>query len=127
MREHREARQSANLQGNSHDHGRPHAHDHVGGDHGHIHGAVDPTIFTTARGIWAIKWSFVWLFITALFQVVVVWLSGSVALLADTIHNFGDAETAIPLWVAFTLARWRPSKRFTYGYGRVEDLANYAQ
>jgi len=60
---------------------------------------------------------------TALFQVVVVWLSGSVGLLADTIHNFGDAATAIPLWVAFTLARWQPSKRFTYGYGRVEDLA----
>jgi cation diffusion facilitator family transporter len=50
-------------------------------------------------------------------------LSGSVALLADTIHNIGDAGTAIPLWVAFALARRRPSPRFTYGYGRVEDLA----
>jgi cation diffusion facilitator family transporter len=57
---------------------------------------------------------------------VVVWVSGSVALLADTIHNFGDAATAIPLWIAFTLARWRPNKRFTYGYGRVEDLAGVA-
>jgi cation diffusion facilitator family transporter len=49
--------------------------------------------------------------------------SGSVGLLADTVHNFGDAATAIPLWVAFALARRRPSKRFTFGYGRVEDLA----
>jgi divalent metal cation (Fe/Co/Zn/Cd) transporter len=58
---------------------------------------------------------------TAVFQVVIVLLSGSVALLADTIHNFGDAATAIPLWFAFVLARHRPSKRFTYGYGRMED------
>ncbi|MFQ6116650.1 MAG: cation diffusion facilitator family transporter, partial [Candidatus Bipolaricaulia bacterium] len=49
-----------------------------------------------------------------------------VALLADTIHNFGDAATAIPLWMAFTLARLKPSRRFTYGYGRVEDLAGVA-
>jgi cation diffusion facilitator family transporter len=63
---------------------------------------------------------------TALFQVIVVYLSGSVALFADTIHNFGDAATAIPLWIAFTLARRGPNKRFTYGYGRVEDLAGVA-
>ena len=50
-------------------------------------------------------------------------LSGSVALLADTIHNFGDAGTAIPLWIAFALARRKPNKRFSFGYGRVEDLA----
>jgi cation diffusion facilitator family transporter len=54
---------------------------------------------------------------------VIVFLSGSVALLADTIHNFGDATTALPLWLAFTLARRQPSRRFTYGYGRVEDVA----
>ena len=103
--------------------GHTHAYDTSGGAHGHTHGAVDPTIGATARGIRAIKWSFAGLFITALFQVVIVRLTGSVALLADTIHNFGDAATAIPLWIAFTLARRRPSKRFTYGYGRVEDLA----
>jgi cation diffusion facilitator family transporter len=100
------------------------SHDHA--SHGHTHGAVDATLFTTARGIWAVKWSFFWLFITAAFQIVIVLLSGSVALLADTIHNFGDAATAIPLWVAFTLARRRVTKRFTYGYGRVEDLAGVA-
>jgi len=97
-------------------------HDHSHG-HGHTHGAVDPSIATTEHGIWAVKWSFVGLSITALLQVFVVWLSGSVALLADTIHNFGDAATALPLWVAFLLARRPPSRRFTYGYGRAEDLA----
>ncbi len=71
--------------------------------HVHTHGAIDSTIFTTQRGIGAIKWSFFGLLATALFQVVIVLLSGSVALLADTIHNFGDAATAIPLWIAFTL------------------------
>jgi cation diffusion facilitator family transporter len=73
--------------------------------------------------MWAIKWSFILLFATALMQAVVVWMSGSVALLADTIHNVGDATTALPLWVAFVLARRPPSRRFTYGFGRVEDLA----
>lgn len=91
--------------------------------HGHAHGVVDPSIASTARGLWAVKWSFVGLMATALLQVVVVALSGSVALLADTIHNFGDAATAIPLGVAFLLARLKPTSRFSYGYGRVEDLA----
>ncbi|ESX20634.1 cobalt transporter [Mesorhizobium sp. LSJC255A00] len=100
-----------------------HGHDHGEGGHGHTHGVIDPTIATTTRGIWAIKWSFVVLAITAALQLVVVFLSGSVALLADTIHNVGDAVTAIPLWVAFMLARRKPSKTFTYGLGRVEDLA----
>jgi cation diffusion facilitator family transporter len=94
--------------------------------HEHAHGAIDASLFTTERGIWAVKWSFFWLFITAIFQIVVVVFSGSVALLADTIHNFGDAATAIPLWFAFRLARYKPTKRFTYGYGRVEDLAGVA-
>jgi cation diffusion facilitator family transporter len=94
--------------------------------HNHTHGSVDATLLTTERGIWAVKWSFFWLFITALLQIVIVFFSGSVALLADTIHNFGDAATAIPLWIAFMLARFKPTKRFTYGYGRVEDLAGVA-
>jgi cation diffusion facilitator family transporter len=84
---------------------------------------VDPSIATSEQGIWAVKWSFAVLFVTALLQVVVVALSGSVALLSDTIHNFGDALTAVPLWVAFALARLGASRRFTFGYGRVEDLA----
>jgi cation diffusion facilitator family transporter len=107
--------------GHSHDsHG--HGHDHHG-PHGHTHGVIDATIATTDRGIWAIKWSFVILALTAVMQIVVVAISGSVALLADTIHNVADATTAIPLWIAFVLARRKPSKTFTYGLGRVEDLA----
>jgi cation diffusion facilitator family transporter len=94
-----------------------------GEEHGHTHGAVDPSIATSERGIWAVKWSFVGLFATALLQLAVAVMSGSVALLSDTIHNFGDALTAVPLWVAFALARLGPSRRFTFGYGRVEDLA----
>jgi cation diffusion facilitator family transporter len=106
----------------SHYQGQDQHHDHDHG-HGHTHGVIDPSIATTARGIWAIKWSFVILSITSMAQLVVVALSGSVALLADTNHNMGDAGTAIPLWIAFALARRPPSPRFTYGYGRVEDLA----
>lgn len=90
---------------------------------GHTHGVIDASLTTTARGIWAIKWSFVILAITAALQLVVVFVSGSVALLADTIHNIGDATTAIPLWIAFVLARRGASKTFPYGLGRVEDLA----
>ena len=97
-------------------------HGHEGG-HGHTHGVIDATIASTDRGIWAIKWSFIVLAITSAFQLVVVLSSGSVALLADTIHNIADATTAIPLWIAFMLARRKPTATFTYGYGRVEDLA----
>lgn len=97
-------------------------HDH-GGAHGHTHGVVDATIATTDRGIWAIKWSFVVMAATAVLQLAVVLVSGSVALLADTIHNFGDATTAIPLWVAFVLVRRKPTRTFNYGLGRVEDVA----
>jgi cation diffusion facilitator family transporter len=101
------------------------AKDH-GHGHGHRHGVIDPTIASTERGVRALKWSFTGLFVTALVQVTIVAISGSVALLADTIHNFADAATAIPLWVAFALARLKPGRRFSYGYGRVEDLAGVA-
>ncbi len=105
-------------------HAGGHGHDHGhGGKHGHTHGVVDPTIATTTKGIWAIKWSFVILAITSALQLAVVFATGSVALLADTIHNIGDAVTAIPLWIAFRLVRRPPTQRFTYGLGRVEDLA----
>lgn len=61
--------------------------------------------------------------LTACVQAVICFYSGSAALLADTIHNFGDALTSIPLWVAFALSRRPPTKRFPYGLGRTEDLA----
>ena len=98
-------------------------HDHSSGDHGHTHGVIDASITTTDRGIWAIKWSFSILAITSALQLVVVYLSSSVALLADAIHNIADATTAIPLWIAFMLVRRPPTKVFNYGLGRVEDLA----
>jgi cation diffusion facilitator family transporter len=71
----------------------------------------------------ALTWSFLGLLATALLQLVVVVMSGSVALFADMIHNFADAATAIPLAIAFAFARRKPSRRFPYGYGRIEDLA----
>src|SRR4249920_2784012 len=107
---------------NGHRDPHDHPHDNSAG-HGHTHGIVDPSITTNDRGLWAIKWSFVGLATTAVLQLVVVFLSGSVALLADTIHNFGDAATAIPLGIAFWFARKKPSASFTFGFGRVEDLA----
>ena len=105
--------------GHDHDHGNE-------GSHGHTHGVIDPSITTTERGIWAVKWSFVVLAITSALQILVVIATGSVALLADTIHNVADATTAIPLWIAFRLAQRKPTATFTYGYGRVEDLAGIA-
>jgi cation diffusion facilitator family transporter len=104
-----------------------HVYDHgEGHGHTHAHGIVDPSIASSDRGLWALKWSFVGLMVTAAIQTGVVLVSGSVALLADTIHNFADAATAIPLGVAFWLARRGATPRFTYGLGRVEDLAGLA-
>jgi cation diffusion facilitator family transporter len=101
----------------AHERGPTQAHAH------HSHGIVDPAIVSTDRGLWVLKWSFLGLLTTALLQLAVVVVSGSIALLADTIHNFADAATAIPLAIAFVFARLKPTRRFPYGYGRVEDLA----
>ena len=78
---------------------------------------------TAGRGIWALKVSFLGLLATALIQAAAVAVTGSAGLLADTLHNFADALTSLPLWVAFTLARRSRSRRFSYGYHRAEDLA----
>lgn len=116
--------------GPAHSHGHQHADPVHGLGHGagpgHSHGVVDPTITTTARGLWAIKWSFIALLSTALIQLVVVVVSHSVGLLADTVHNFADASTAVPLGIAFFFARRSASRRFSFGFGRVEDLAGLA-
>lgn len=107
-----------------HSHIHPHESVHIhSSKHTHIHGSIDPSILATEKGMWAVKWSFIGMMVTAIIQVFIVSISGSVALLADTIHNFGDALTAIPLVIAFSLALRKPSKRFSYGYGRVEDVA----
>lgn len=99
-----------------------HHHNHADA-HGHTHGVTDPLLLASEKGVRAVKWSLGVLLATAVAQSVIVVLSGSAALLADTLHNFADAITAVPLWMAFRLARWRPTGRFTYGYGRLEDLA----
>lgn len=94
--------------------------------HGHSHAPeakIDSALEGSERGIWALKVSLVGLGITALFQVVIVLISGSVALFADTVHNFSDALTAVPLWIAFALSRRAASRRYTYGFGRAEDIA----
>lgn len=93
--------------------------------HGHTHDSLG-LYNITERGIWAVKWSFAAMMLTALVQAAIVMFTGSVALLADTVHNFTDAAVTIPLWFAFLIARRRPSNRFTYGFGRFEDLSGLA-
>ena len=108
----------------AHIHSGEHSGKHGHGSHAHVSigGMSDPALATQA-GIRAVKISLAVLFVTALFQVGVAIRSGSVALLADTIHNFTDALTAVPLWLAFSLSRRSRNRRYTYGYGRAEDLA----
>ena len=93
----------------------PHTHD--------AHDSIDDALEASVAGIRAVKISLLVLGVTAALQIIVVIISGSVALLADTIHNFADALTAVPLWIAFVLGRRPASRRYTYGYGRMEDLA----
>ena len=87
-----------------------------GGSHGHSHGPIDPSIASTAQGVRAIQWSFVGLFATAALQLGIVLVSGSVGLLADTIHNFANAATAIPLGLAFWLTRRAAPRNFTRSF-----------
>jgi len=93
------------------------AHSHDPGD------SIDDALTSDARGIRALKLSLLILGITAVAQLAVVLVSGSVALLADTIHNFSDALTAIPLWIAFAIGARAATRRYTFGYRRAEDLA----
>lgn len=92
---------------------------------GHSHDAadqVDEALEADAAGRRTLLISLVALAATATVQAVVVVVSGSVALLGDALHNVADALTAVPLLIAFRLARRPPTSRFTYGYGRAEDL-----
>ncbi|KAI9131622.1 cation diffusion facilitator family transporter [Acaryochloris sp. CCMEE 5410] len=89
----------------------------------HSHGVIDPSLASSERGLWAVQWSTAGLLVTVLLQMGAVYLSGSVALLADLLHNVGDIICALPLGIAFWMGRWSPNRRFQYGYGRVEDLA----
>lgn len=92
------------------------------GEHGHSHGVTDPVILTSQRGIQAIRSSLLIFLLASLFEVSIAWLSGSVALLADAAHNLGDTCSSLPLWLAFKMAGQKPTRRFTYGYGRLEDF-----
>lgn len=91
--------------------------------HDHSRLGLAPSLLATEKGIRALKISIVGLLLTAFFQLVIVFISGSAALFADTLHNFADAFTSIPLWIAFVLGRRRPTRSLTYGYGRAEDVA----
>ncbi|WP_128377302.1 cation diffusion facilitator family transporter [Streptomyces cavernae] len=96
----------------------PHSHDTAD--------KVDRALESSARGMRALWISLGVLGLTAAVQAGVVVLSGSVALLGDTVHNAADALTAVPLAIAFVLGRRAATRRFTYGYGRAEDLAGIA-
>lgn len=120
-----------------HDHAQhhhDHDHPHGGGIRGflyelvvpHSHDAadsIDDALTASRAGVRALKVSMVALLATTAVQFVILLGTGSVALLADTVHNLSDALTAVPLWVAFALARRPATRRYTYGYGRAEDLA----
>jgi cation diffusion facilitator family transporter len=114
-----------------------HDHDHHHHSHGvvdrlrhlftpHSHDSadkVDAALETSRDGLRALWLSLLILGVTAALQAVIVVWSGSVALLGDTLHNVADALTAIPLGIAFVLGRRPPTRRYTYGFGRAEDLA----
>lgn len=91
--------------------------------HSHEHPHEYDLAKNSKEGITVLRISFLGLMITAVFQFFIVLYTGSVALLADTIHNFSDALTAIPLWIAYRLNLKQKSKKYPYGYGRAEDLA----
>lgn len=96
----------------------------------HWHGHDDEAALTasdpalgTAEGIRTVWLALLALGATTVIQIVIVLLSGSVALFADTAHNLGDTLNSIPLLIAFYLARRVATRRYTYGYGKAEDVA----
>jgi cation diffusion facilitator family transporter len=97
---------------------RGHSHDHAE--------SVDQALLVSKAGTRALWISLIGLLVTAAVQGVVVVVSGSIGLLADTIHNASDALTAVPIGLAFVIGRRPPTRRYTYGYGRAEDLAGLA-
>lgn len=130
-----------------HNHDHPHSPDHVDGQehhnhhsagfwgwiraifhlrpHSHQHDelAADRAFLDNREGIRTIWLALAALTITSLLQIAIVAWSGSVALLADTIHNIGDGLNSVPLLIAFYLARRAATRRYTYGFGRAEDVA----
>ncbi|MBS1888739.1 MAG: cation diffusion facilitator family transporter [Actinobacteria bacterium] len=104
---------ASDAHGHVHDHGHSHGHEH-GGDHGHSHGLVAASIKRSRAGLRAVLASLVILGLTAGLQIVVFVLSGSIALLADLIHNVGDALTAVPLGAAFLMRSFKAEKYAGY-------------
>jgi len=109
-----------------HEHGRGRLR-HLLRSHAH-HGAdaVDAELEANAQGIRALWISLFGLIATASVEAAVAGISGSVALLGDALHNAADGLTAIPLGIAFLVGRRQPTRRYTYGYGRAEDIAGIA-
>jgi cation diffusion facilitator family transporter len=93
----------------------PHRHDHAD--------SLDRNLLASRAGIRALWISLTALLLVAVLQGIVVMVSGSVGLLSDTIHNFADALTAVPIGLAFLIGRRQPTRSYTYGFGRAEDLA----
>ncbi|MFE7271069.1 cation diffusion facilitator family transporter [Streptomyces sp. NPDC057623] len=133
--EHHDGHGHRHAHDHPHPHPRPHPHPHSPGGlrhrlahllkpHSHeTADKLDSALESSARGMRALWVSLAVLGLTALAQAAVVVVSGSVALLGDTVHNTADALTAVPLGIAFVLGRRAATRRFTYGYGRAEDLA----
>lgn len=140
---HKDAHDHANHP-HPHDHDHEHSHDHdhdhhhhrsglwgwvaaIFHLHGHSHGqsdlATDQAFVTHSEGIRTVWLALAALGATALLQVIIVLWSGSVALLADTLHNIGDTLNSIPLLIAFYLARRQATRRYTYGFAKAEDVA----
>jgi cation diffusion facilitator family transporter len=119
------------VHANGHGHGHGHSHGRTSGWFRHLFvphshdtaDRVDEAMTTHAAGMRALWISLGTLGVTAALQAVVVVLSGSVALLSDTLHNVADALTAVPVGIAFLLGRRRATRAFTYGFGRAEDVA----
>lgn len=123
------------MSAQTHHHHDDHGHDHSTGvrgflagllrPHSHDHGdlAADRAFADNEAGIRTIWLALAALTVTSVLQLGIVFASGSVALLADTAHNIGDGLNSIPLLIAFYLVRRVATRRFTYGYGRAEDIA----
>ena len=101
---------SAPVEAHEHLHDHEDHPPHGGGGHGHSHGLVDRSIVRSHEGVKAVSISLAVLALAACAQVAIFVLAGSVALLADLVHNFGDALTAVPLGIAFFIRSFRAEK-----------------
>lgn len=118
--------------GHEHDHG--HGHQHATGLWGRVRSAlrphshdvtdqIDSALEASALGVRTTQISLAVLLTTALVQLAIALISGSIALFADLVHNVADAMTSVPLWIAFVVGRRAQTSSYPYGYRRAEDLA----